>query len=295
MGGVDCYFEPETLSELQNLCKKLYEQRIDFDIIGHTSNIYYVPGYHAKNIVSTRSLTQFLFTNEDIYCECGVPVRKLSLEAIKHGIAGFEGLIDLPGTVAAAVYGNAGCYGCSISSLLMEATIIDANGKVLHVGPEWFGFEKRSSLLKRAEKNGIILSVRLKRLNCNKQKLEQLAEENHKLRIATQPKPHNTLGSIFREDGSPTLCNMIIMIVVKVFVLFYYLVGKSSSQIKEKKKHLVFKLLNATDIEPYVHHWNCYYWKDKSSHYLFWKYVRIHRLMFKKNDFEIEIKKNSSL
>lgn len=84
------------------------------------------------------------------------------------------------------------------------------------------------------------------------------------------------------------------MVIVKVIGLFYNLNGKSTSQIQEKKKHIIFKILNATEIEPYVHHWNCYYWKDKKSHDLFWKYVRIHRLMFKSNDFEIEIKINSS-
>lgn len=49
-------------------------------------------------------------------CECGVSVKRLSAEMVKSGFVGFAGLCDLPGTVAAAIYGNAGCYGCDLSS-----------------------------------------------------------------------------------------------------------------------------------------------------------------------------------
>ena len=83
----------------------------------------------------------------------------MALTAIEAGIQGFEGLIDLPGTVAASLYGNAGCYGCSISSLLKSATILTEDGEVINAGKEWFDFTKRSSSLKRGDKRADRKSV----------------------------------------------------------------------------------------------------------------------------------------
>lgn len=278
---------------MQELCVELRAKGLNYDLIGHTSNTLYAPDYRAECIVSTRKLTCFEIKKNEIICECGTSVRKLAKAAVEAGVKGYEGLVDLPGTVAAAVYGNAGCYGCSISRLLIEAQVLTEKGELQTVKPDWFAFASRSSALKRGEKSGTILTLKLKAEHGDQTELAHRAAQNHYTRKLTQPAPQGTLGSIFANDGKPTLLNRIITTITKIYEVLLNIVG--SKETKQKRKHLTFLLLNATDVEPYVHHWNCYWWRDEKAHELFWKYVRLHRRMFTRSVFEIEIKHNSKL
>ena len=278
--------------ELQELCEGFYSKGLDFDLIGHTSNTLYDPNYTVERVVSTRKLTRFEIKDNIIYSECGVPVRKLANDAVAEGILGFEGLVDLPGTVSAALYGNASCYDCSISELLVEATVLTGDGDLEIVGPGWFAFAKRSSALKRKEKQAVIISVLLRADRGSKADVIKQAVFNHNKRKQTQPPAQGTLGSVFGNEGRPSLLNLVIACITKIYALLLKYTG--GSDIEKKRKHLTFCLLRAKDVEPYVHHWNCYWWRDDNAHSLFWKYVRLHRMMFTRSEFEIEIKHNSN-
>ena len=293
-GYISTFYQPETKEELCKLCKGFYAEKRDFDLIGHTSNTLYVSDYHCELMVSTRKLNKFDIKPNEIECECGTSVRQLALAALEEGVTGFEGLVDLPGTVAASLYGNAGCYGCSISSLLKYAEILTNEGTVEKVGPDWFGFSERSSVLKRGEKRAVILSVTLGRRNGVKEDLKSTAERNHATRKATQPEAKNSLGSIFVHSGKATFFNRCIAAATKLYSIALKLFGCNKDNIESKRKHLTFVLLGATDVEPYVRQWNWYQWRDEKSHALFWKYVRIHKRMFRNSVFEIEIKHNSN-
>ncbi len=291
-GCVKFFYEPESVSELQDLCLDLIQKNLSFDLIGHTSNTLYSPDYNCERMVSTRKLRKFEIGDKYIVCECGVPVRQLSIAAIELGLKGFEGTIDLPGTVAASLYGNAGCFGCSISSLLEEATIITFDGEVLTVDSKWFEFEHRSSVLKRKEKKAVILSVKLRKVYGNKEALKKISEDNHFDRKSTQPEAKNSLGSIFADSGKPTLLNYFLIFITKVYSIFLRLVVHDKKVIEVKRKDFLFWLLRAEDVKPYVRNWNWYQWTDEASHELFWKYVRLHKILYTKSIFEIDIKSN---
>lgn len=293
-GYVKCFYEPESVEEITELCRGFYSTGQTFDLIGHTSNTYFVPDYVCERMVSTRKLRNFEIRENEIYCECGTSVRQLSLAAIDAGIKGFTGSVDLPGTVASAIYGHATCYGTDISSMLLKATLLKSNGNVIDVDPEWFGFAKRSSVLKRREEHAVILSVILKRQNGRVDELKGLAEKNHAERRATQPEAKNSLGSIFANSGKATFLHKVLRHLLAPYAIILQLLGKNKKQIEEKCKHIIFALLGARDIEPYVRTWNWYQWKDDRAHELFWKYVRLHKKMFTRSEFEIEIKHNSN-
>ena len=42
-GMIDTFYEPENKEELIELCRSLYKENKSFDLIGHTSNIYFLP------------------------------------------------------------------------------------------------------------------------------------------------------------------------------------------------------------------------------------------------------------
>lgn len=290
VGTVGTLYEPESARELERLCRHLVAQQLLFDLVGHTSNILYTSGYNAERMVSTRKADHYEIRDDAIVCECGANVRLLAADAIQAGCKGFEGLVDLPGTVGSALYGNAGCYDCSISALLTEATLLMPDGRVETVSPEWFKFTQRSSVLKRQEKHAIILTATLRRENGDAAVLRQKADENHRKRRFSQPGPKNGLGSVFGNSGEPTpLQERMDGIYHRFEKLFHWDEADIKTQ-REKKAHLALRLLGDKSLLPYVRTWNWYQWNDDNAHMLFWKYVRLHRQMFTRSDFEIEIK-----
>lgn len=288
-GMIGTFYEPESRVELLDLCRILYLEGKRFDIIGHTSNIYFLPSYSVEIMVSTRRVNSFITEDNTIIADCGVSVRLLSRQMIEKGVKGFEGLVDLPGTVAASVYGNASCYGCSINELLLSVEFLQPNGEIVVLKKEDLKLTTRSSSLKRKEINGIILSVTLRKEHGKQDKLRALANLNHQIRETTQPDGKDNLGSIYKGEHKLTLYGFIIENTSRLLacILSFW---RGKDEMRRMKRDILFKLLNATDIETYVHSCNRYIWKDEKAHFLFWKYHRIHQRLYKPLEFEIEIK-----
>lgn len=48
-GGIcECWVMPQSVEQLTKVCRFLYENNIDFDILGQTSNIFFHPTYNPQ-------------------------------------------------------------------------------------------------------------------------------------------------------------------------------------------------------------------------------------------------------
>lgn len=288
-GVIGTFYEPESKAELIELCRSLYKEGKNFDIIGYTSNIYFLPSYCVDIMVSTRKVNQYQELEDYIIADCGVSVSKLSRVMVAKGVNGFEGLVDLPGTVGASVYGNASCYSCSINTLLESFEFLTTDGELKEMPLEDLALSTRSSSVKRGELTGVILSVKMRKQYGNIESIRKKAKENHDKRSATQPGPKDNLGSIYKGVPHLTLINMILIGLSKISAYILCLFSKNKP-IKTIQKEIFFALLGSSDLLPYVHSWNRFIWKDEKSHELFWKYHKIHQRLFSEMSFEIEIK-----
>lgn len=289
-GLIGTFYEPETKEELAEICRYLYKEEKCFDLIGHTSNIYFLPSYSVDYMVSTRKCKQYYETDNEIICDCGVSVMKLAHQMVEKGIKGFEGLIDLPGTVAASIYGNASCYNCGINNLLISCELLCPNGQIVIIKPEELQLSKRSSSLKRGELKGVILSVTLRKEKGKSEWIKKQAQLYHKKRVETQPGFKDNLGSIYAHSEDWSRRVAVHRTIVMLYSFLLKMMGRTKKAIEENKKNLLLTLLGAKDIIPYVFSWNRYIWKDEKSHDLFWKYHKIHKQLFNRSEFEIEIK-----
>lgn len=289
-GIISTFYEPETKEELVDLCRMLYGKNISFDIIGHTSNIYYLPNYNVEVMVSTRKVNSFEVGTEYVVADCGVSVRKLARRMVDNGVAGFEGLIDLPGTVAASVYNNSSCFNCSINRLVESFDILLPNGSIETKTIEELNVSRRSTVLKQGILKGVIISVKMRTSFGDALILKRLSEKYHHERQLTQPAAQNNLGSIYCEEGKRTVLNRILVRICCIYGIFMKFLGFEENVIINKRKHLFFSLLFCKDLLPYVYNWNRFIWRDEKSHRLFWKYHHRHRLLYTSSKFEIEIK-----
>lgn len=289
-GIIENFYEPENIQELIEICNTLSTLDQVFDIVGHTSNIYFMPNCQIKYLVSTRKLRSYTIDESTLECDCGVPVSRLAKEMVEAGYCGYEGLIDLPGTIGAALYGNAGCYKCLVSDNLISIKLLRPDGTIEVVPKEEMGYRKRSSILKRNEKTGIILCASFKLIKGYAAVLQEKAACNHRKRVETQPGPQNNLGSIYGETGNVTICFKIIKLIAQLLTIIVIpMVGRKN--LTEVTMRIILTILGCRKLQPYLYSWNRFIWKDEKSHELFWEYLRLHDRLYKNSKLEIEIRK----
>lgn len=288
-GKVGVLYEPESLKELVELCTKLYKDHLSFDVIGCTSNIYFRPDYRTDIIVSTRRVNKWEEQESEIFCECGALVSSLSKKMISLGYAGFEGLIDLPGTIGASIYGNASCYKCSICALLISVDVLLPSGEIVSMPVESLKLKHRSTIFKTKEQVGVILSAKLMKKKSDAVELLSLAESNHLHRKTHQIGPGDNLGSIFAVGGPKFKLKIVSamgFLYSKVLSLF------NVKHVREKRMYMQLLILGKPELAPYVYEWNRYVWKDEKAHELFDSYVSLYLRLFSGARIEIEIKEN---
>lgn len=278
MGVVENYYIPESIDELKDLCTELYAKKESFRIVGHTSNVYFQSDTNIKHLISTKKLNKWDVKEGYITCECGVNVKSLAWAMVEEEVEGFAGLVDLPGTIGGAIYGNASVSHYSIAGLLESVHMLCDDATIKEIHYEDFDFRQRSSALKRNEMSGVILSCRLRMQKGDGNKIVKEASAIHNWRMKNQPGPSNNLGTTILL-GKRSLYGLFLSSLV--FLL----------NIKEvkAKTDFILKRVNASELSPFLFGMNRYLWKNAEAHKLFPKYVRIIKKLYKSPKLEIEI------
>src|ERR1700722_20638660 len=94
-----------------------------------------------------------------VRAEAGVELQELVDYSIDHGLRGLETMTGIPGSVGAAVYGNAGAYGHSIAERVSLVRFFDGVG-MREFDNAQCEFHYRESIFKR-HKEWIIFSAEL--------------------------------------------------------------------------------------------------------------------------------------
>jgi UDP-N-acetylmuramate dehydrogenase len=116
--------------------------------------------------------------------------------SIDQGLRGLETMTGIPGTVGAAVYGNAGAYGHSIDERVRQVRFLDGQAVRSFTASEC-RFRYRESIFKE-HKDWIVLSVDLGMTPAPAAELRQTADEIFKVRLAKYPSTMKCAGSIFK-------------------------------------------------------------------------------------------------
>src|SRR5690625_3771058 len=118
--------------------------------------------------------------------------------AAEFGIAGLEFLRTIPGAIGGAVKMNAGCYGSYLADVLVEAVMIDRQGKTHVLGQEDLGFGYRSSAV---PDDAVIVEVVLQGREGDSAGITARMEELLARRAASQPTSERSCGSTFRNPA----------------------------------------------------------------------------------------------
>ncbi len=119
-------------------------------------------------------------------------------QAAQAGIAGLEFLRTIPGAIGGAVKMNAGCYGSYIADVLVDATVIDRQGRSHTLDPAELAFAYRSSAV---PDDAVVVEAVLQGRPGEPAAIAARMDELVAKRAATQPVKERSCGSTFRNPA----------------------------------------------------------------------------------------------
>jgi len=150
VGGAASYFcEPVDVEALARVVVRCRERSIPLRVIGGGSNVL-VPttGYPGMVVrLSAPAFCEIAVEGAAVEAGAGAKLVHVVSAAVQAGLAGLEMLVDIPGTLGAAVVGNAGGRGGDIGQRVRAVTVMLADGTVEVRDRGRLAFESRWSNL----------------------------------------------------------------------------------------------------------------------------------------------------
>lgn len=197
-GPADVILTVKSADELADAMRLIWEHHLPYYILGGGSNVL-VSDKSFRGVVVLNRAKEVRFEAGDrptVWCEAGTVIANLAKRCASKGLAGLEWSATVPGTVGGAVYGNAGAFGGDMTQSLIWAEMLTKNGREKFT-LEQMGYGYRTSVLKRGEIHGIVLSALLKLKNSTKEEVSVKIDQFSERRKATQP-PGASMGSMFK-------------------------------------------------------------------------------------------------
>ena len=197
-GPADMMLTVKTADELADAMQVIWKLELPYYILGGGSNVLVSDkGFRGVVVLDRAKEVRFeLGDQPTVWCEAGVVIANLAKRCASKGLAGLEWSATVPGTIGGAVFGNAGAFGSDMNDSLIWAELLTSNGREKFMLDQ-MGYGYRTSILKRGEINGIVLSALLKLKNSSKEEVSVKIDQFSERRKATQP-PGASMGSMFK-------------------------------------------------------------------------------------------------
>jgi UDP-N-acetylmuramate dehydrogenase len=168
---------------------------LDYVVIGGGTNLI-VSDDGFRGVVLKLTARGITFNGTRVTADAGVVLQDLVDATVDRGLQGLETMTGIPGFTGAAVYGNAGAYGHSISERVTEVEFFDGSD-VRRVDNAACQFHYRESIFKR-HKDWIIFSAELGMTPAEASVLRATADKILSVRNAKYPPTMKCAGSIFK-------------------------------------------------------------------------------------------------
>jgi UDP-N-acetylmuramate dehydrogenase len=195
-GPADWLVTLRRASDVQQAVLLAREHRMPLTVIGGGSNLLVADEGVRGLVVRIHGGDVEAAGHTGVRADAGITINGLVRWTIAHGLEGLEAWAGTPGTVGGAVYGNAHFQGRLISELLIDATLIDLEGRVLEVPANEMQFAYDYSRLH--ETREIVVAARFHARPGDPQLLRAIARESLAFRKRTQPLEKASAGCIFQ-------------------------------------------------------------------------------------------------
>ena len=194
-GPADVYFETADESSFMIALAAVRESGVSYTVIGGGTNLI-VADAGFGGIVLRFTASQIDRHEKTLRARAGADLQALVNFSIEHGLKGLETMTGIPGSVGAAIYGNAGAYGHSIDERVREVRFFDG-ARVRRFQNLECEFRYRESIFKK-HKDWIIFETELAMDVAPPEELQAAADKIFAIRLEKYPLTMKCAGSIFK-------------------------------------------------------------------------------------------------
>ena len=196
-GPADYFLVPESGEEAGEIIKICKQTDIPYFILGNGSNLLVGDGgYRGAVIQIYRNMAAVTTEGTIITAQAGALLSSVAAAAKNASLTGFEFAGGIPGTVGGAVVMNAGAYGGEMKAVLVEVTVMDADGNIFTIPAEKLELGYRTSIIKKA--GYIVLEAKIRLEEGNQEAIRERMKELTIQRTTKQPLEFPSAGSTFK-------------------------------------------------------------------------------------------------
>lgn len=196
-GPADYFLVPETGEEVGEIIKICRKTDTPYFILGNGSNLLVGDGgYRGAVIQVYRNMSAVTVEGTTITAQAGALLSAVAAAAKNASLTGFEFAGGIPGTVGGAAVMNAGAYGGEMKDVLVEVTVMDAEGKIFTISAEKLELGYRTSVIKKA--GYIVLEAKIRLKEGDQEAIRERMKELTIQRTTKQPLEYPSAGSTFK-------------------------------------------------------------------------------------------------
>ncbi len=196
-GPADVFFRPDNNDELKLMIDLCREHELEYFVLGRGSNVLIGDkGYRGVLISLGENFSSYEVRGEIIKAQAGISLSKLADIILDESLTGFEFASGIPGSLGGAVYMNAGAYGGEIKDVLLSATALTRDGKIIELSNEELEFGYRKS--KVMEIGAIVLDASFSFEKADREEIEAKMKGLNFRRKEKQPLEFPSAGSTFK-------------------------------------------------------------------------------------------------
>lgn len=194
-GAADLYVETSNPATFAQALAIVRASSLDWVVIGGGTNLI-VSDEGFRGVCLRLTSDRISADGLAVEVECGAVLQTLVDFTVQRGMAGLHTMTGIPGSVGAAVYGNAGAYGHSIQERVRRVRFLDGEA-IREFDNAECQFHYRESIFK-TNKQWIILSTMLEMEWGDAAELQKIADGILTTRNRKYPPTMRCAGSIFK-------------------------------------------------------------------------------------------------
>ena len=200
-GNADCMLIPDTPEELAEALREIRKSGSPFVMLGNGSNtLFREGGFHGTVLKLGPSFGEIRREGNELVVGAAALMSQAANAALEAGLAGFENLCGIPGSLGGAVFMDAGAYGSEMKDVTVSADVVTADGDALRTVPvEEMDLSYRHSIFE--ETGDIVTSVRIRLTPDDPEKIRRRMKEMLEKRSSKQPLQYPSAGSFFKRPA----------------------------------------------------------------------------------------------
>ena len=195
-GPAEMLAQPRSHEELSALVRRCYQERIPFRVLGSGCNLI-VRDEGVEGVVLRLSepvFAEVVVEGKRVRAGAGAAVSALISETARHGLAGLETLVGIPGTVGGALRTNAGDRTGHIGQFVRLVVVLESSGASHVRERDELQFGEHATNLD----DPVLLTVEFLLDSDDPDAIVKRMRKAWILRKASQPVSHQSAGRIFK-------------------------------------------------------------------------------------------------